>query len=80
MVPDDVGGPLLCAHRRGPAAHRRGRRGHRRLMGGAQKAMELYNNPSLEENDCYKYAAIRNILYNKGKCTEVMVSYEPATP
>ena len=39
--------------------------------------MELYNNPSLEENDCYKYAAIRNILYNKGKCTEVMVSYEP---
>ena len=47
------------------------------LMGGAQKAMELYNNPSLEENDCYKYAAIRNILYNKGKCTEVMVSYEP---
>ena len=31
----------------------------------------------MEENDCYKYAAIRNILYNKGKTTEVMVSYEP---
>ena len=31
----------------------------------------------MEENDCYKYAAIRNILYSKGKTTEVMVSYEP---
>ncbi|MEE0730045.1 MAG: glucose-6-phosphate isomerase, partial [Oscillospiraceae bacterium] len=47
------------------------------LMAGAAKAAELYGKPSLEENDCYKYAAIRNILYNKGKCTEVMVSYEP---
>ena len=39
--------------------------------------MEKYSDPSLENNDCYKYAAIRNILYSKGKCTEVMVSYEP---
>ena len=49
-------------------------------MAGAQKAMEQYTSPDLQENDCYKYAAIRNILYNKGECTEVMVSYEPATP
>ena len=42
-----------------------------------QKAQAAYNNPNMEENDCYKYAAIRNILYNKGKTTEVMVSYEP---
>ena len=47
------------------------------LMAGARKAMEKYISPDLQENDCYKYAAIRNILYNKGKCTEVMVSYEP---
>lgn len=47
------------------------------LMAGAAKAMEQYNSPCIEENDCYKYAAIRNILYNKGKSTEVMVSYEP---
>ncbi len=32
----------------------------------------------LMTNDCYKYAAIRNILYRKGKTMEIMVSYEPA--
>ncbi len=47
------------------------------LMAGARKAMKAYSSPELEENDCYKYAAIRNILYNKGRSVEVMVSYEP---
>ena len=47
------------------------------LMAGARKAMHTYCSEDIQENDCYKYAAIRNILYNKGKCTEVMVSYEP---
>ncbi len=47
------------------------------LMAGAAKAMRTYSSPVLEENDCYKYAALRNILYNKGKSVEVMVSYEP---
>ena len=31
----------------------------------------------MEKNDCYKYAAVRNILYRKGKETEILVSYEP---
>ena len=31
----------------------------------------------LNKNDCYKYAALRNILYRKGKEVEVLVSYEP---
>ncbi len=45
----------------------------------AQKAQAgcLQQPETWKENDCYKYAAIRNILYNKGKTTEVMVSYEP---
>ena len=47
------------------------------LMGGAAEGHGAVQQPLLEENDCYKYAAIRNILYSKGKCTEVMVSYEP---
>ena len=34
-------------------------------------------NPELAENDCYTYAAIRNILYRKGKETELLVAYEP---
>ena len=47
-------------------------------MAGARKAQEALSNPDLNENDCYKYAAIRNILYRKGKSTEILVSYEPA--
>ncbi len=29
------------------------------------------------DNDCYKYAAYRNILHNKGKKVEILVDYEP---
>ncbi|MBQ6498751.1 MAG: glucose-6-phosphate isomerase [Ruminococcus sp.] len=48
------------------------------LMQGARDAQDKYSKNSLRANDCYKYAAIRNILYNKGKSTEILVSYEPA--
>ncbi|MCH5198856.1 MAG: glucose-6-phosphate isomerase [Oscillospiraceae bacterium] len=47
------------------------------LMKGAYDAMKKYEGGSLYDNDCYKYAAIRNILYRKGKKVEMMVSYEP---
>ena len=29
------------------------------------------------KNDCYKYAALRNVFYRKGKSVELLVSYEP---
>ena len=77
VVPDDVGGRFSVLTAVGLLPIAVSGADIDALMGGAQKAMELYNAPSIEENDCYKYAAIRNILYNKGKCTEVMVSYEP---
>lgn len=47
------------------------------LMQGAREASEQYANPTLAENPCYQYAAIRNALYRKGKTIELMVSYEP---
>ena len=47
------------------------------LMGGAAKAASDLMETDLEKNDCYKYAAIRNALYRKGKKTELFVSYEP---
>ena len=46
------------------------------LMRGAREAQEDYNK-EYDENDCYKYAAIRNILYKKGKSIEMMINYEP---
>ena len=47
-------------------------------MQGAATAQKEFDNDDLKTNDCYKYAAIRNMLYRKGKTMEVMVSYEPA--
>ena len=48
------------------------------IMKGAADAREEYSNPSLKENACYQYAAMRNALYNKGKAVEVLVNYEPS--
>ena len=47
------------------------------MMKGASDAREEYSNPNVLENDCYKYAAARNALYNKGKAIEILVNYEP---
>ncbi|MBE6553960.1 MAG: glucose-6-phosphate isomerase [Ruminococcaceae bacterium] len=77
VVPDDVGGrfsvlsavgllPIACA---GIDIVK--------LMEGAAAASHAYTNPDLSKNDCYRYAAIRNILYRKGKTMEVLASYEP---
>lgn len=49
------------------------------LMEGANAARVAYSNPDLYQNDAYKYAAIRNILYRKGKHLEILVGYEPFT-
>ena len=48
------------------------------LLEGGKSAMEEYNNKNLNENKCYQYAALRNILYRKGKDIEILVNYEPA--
>ena len=48
------------------------------LMNGAAAAMNDYNDPDITKNDCYKYAALRNILYRKGRAVEMLVAYEPS--
>ncbi len=77
VVPDDVGGRYSVLTAVGLLPIAVAGADIDALMAGAAKAMERYNDPCLEKNDCYRYAAIRNILYNKHKCIEVMVSYEP---
>ena len=47
------------------------------VMKGAADARERYSSANLEENDCYKYAALRNIFYHKGKTVEILANYEP---
>jgi len=47
------------------------------LMSGAKKAMAEYAQP-FNNNDAYKYAALRNILLRKGKEVELMATYDPS--
>lgn len=47
------------------------------LMQGAADAMEEYSDADLSKNEAYQYAALRNILYRKGKVTELLINYEP---
>ena len=48
-----------------------------KLMKGARFAQEKYNDDNLKYNDCYKYAVVRNILYNARKNVEILVGYNP---
>ncbi|MDD4725452.1 MAG: glucose-6-phosphate isomerase [Tissierellia bacterium] len=49
-----------------------------RIMGGALSGQEEYSNDKIDKNSCYQYAALRNILYRKGKAIEILVNYEPS--
>ncbi len=77
VVPDDVGGRYSVLTAVGLLPIAAAGIDIDALMQGAQQAREKLMSTSIEENDCYKYVAIRNALYNKGKCTEMYVSYEP---
>ena len=48
------------------------------IMAGAAQARDKLLSADFESNDCYKYAAIRNILYKKNKSVEMLVSYDPS--
>lgn len=47
------------------------------VMAGAAQAREELK-AGFDSNDCYKYAAIRNILYRKGKSVEILEAYDPS--
>ncbi|MBQ0098490.1 MAG: glucose-6-phosphate isomerase [Oscillospiraceae bacterium] len=78
VVPDDVGGRYSVLTAVGLLPIAVSGADLDALMDGAKKAQDEFDNPDLFTNDCYKYAAIRNLLYRKGMTTEILVSYEPA--
>ncbi len=78
VVPDDVGGRFSVLTAVGLLPIAVAGIDVDALMAGAQEAATLYSNPDLNCNACYKYAALRNILYRKGKTTEILVGYEPS--
>lgn len=77
VVPDDVGGRYSVLTAVGLLPIAVAGIDIDALMKGAQDAASTYVDPDIRNNDCYKYAALRNILYRKGKTTEIMVGYEP---
>ena len=77
VVPDDVGGRYSVLTAVGLLPIAAAGADIDKLMSGAAAAMVDYNEPDMNKNDCYLYAAIRNAFYRKGKAVELLVSYEP---
>jgi len=77
VVPDDVGGRYSVLTAVGLLPIAVAGLDIDKLMAGAAAAREKLSVCD-RTNDCYRYAAARNILYRKRKAVELMVSYEPA--
>ena len=77
VVPDDVGGRYSVLTAVGLLPIAAAGIDIDKMMAGAAYQRECLLNGDVYSNDCYKYAAMRNILYRKGKSVEMMVSYEP---
>lgn len=77
VVPDDVGGRYSVLTAVGLLPIAVSGADIDRLMQGAAAARAEYSVCDLQKNDCYRYAAVRNALYRKGKAVELMVAYEP---
>lgn len=77
VVPDDVGGRFSVLTAVGLLPIAAAGVDIEDMMKGAQEAREACT-PSTLENPSFLYATLRNILYRKGKNTEILVNYEPA--
>ncbi|MBQ3889537.1 MAG: glucose-6-phosphate isomerase, partial [Clostridia bacterium] len=77
VVPDDVGGRYSVLTAVGLLPIAAAGIDIDELMRGAADARSALAEGDLTNNDCYRYAALRNILYRKGKAVEMMISYEP---
>ncbi|WP_043932266.1 glucose-6-phosphate isomerase [Bacillus sp. EB01] len=77
VIPDDVGGRYSVLTAVGLLPIAVSGADIEKMMKGAAQAMNDYSGSELEENPAYQYAAVRNILYNKGKTIELLVNYEP---
>lgn len=77
VVPDDIGGRYSVLTAVGLLPIAVSGIDIKAMMDGAAKAREDFSKEDLEDNIAYQYAAIRNILYNKGKTIEMLINYEP---
>lgn len=47
------------------------------IMQGAADARDEYDVDDIQNNYAYRYAAVRNVLFRKGKTIEMLVNFEP---
>lgn len=78
VIPDDVGGRFSVLTAVGLLPIAVAGLDIDSFVDGARAAHEALKDCDIEKNDCYRYAALRNILYNKGKHVEMLVAYEPS--
>ncbi|WP_411501832.1 glucose-6-phosphate isomerase [Brevibacillus centrosporus] len=78
VIPDDVGGRYSILTAVGLLPMAVAGINIDRIMEGAEAAYHKYSVPDLEKNESYQYAAVRNVLYRKGKSIELLVNYEPS--
>ncbi|MCH4011213.1 MAG: glucose-6-phosphate isomerase [Furfurilactobacillus sp.] len=77
VVPDGIGGRFSVLSAVGLLPIAASGADIDKLMQGAADASKDYTSDKIEDNDAYRYAALRNILYRKGKTTELLENYEP---
>ena len=78
VIPDDVGGRYSVLTAVGLLPIAASGLDIDAMMKGAGAAREDFGKSELSENAAYQYAAVRNVLYNKGKTVEMLINYEPA--
>ena len=76
VIPDDVGGRFSVLTAVGLLPIAVAGCDIDKIMAGAAAARDKYSED--DGNDCYTYAALRNVLYNKGKSVEMLITYDPS--
>lgn len=77
VIPDDVGGRFSILTPVGLVPLALAGVDIKALVDGARQAEKEYAICDVTKNTCYHYAALRNILYKKGKKIEVLSSFYP---
>jgi glucose-6-phosphate isomerase len=78
VIPDDVGGRYSVLTAVGLLPIAASGADIEAMMKGAADARDDFGKSELEDNLAYQYAAVRNVLYNKGKTIEMLINYEPS--
>lgn len=77
-IPDNIGGRYSVLTPAGLFTIAASGINIKEIIEGARDAYSEYDNENIEENSCYKYAALRNVFYGMGKSIEAFITYEPS--